>query len=215
MSGIDFNYFPNPVPENIDDLRRYINDELQRISTSFQIAPRWDDLRFPTTGDRLDSASTRYSFDSTELGVTFDNDSRYPNEQLSNIVQIPHAWREQSGIRPHIHWIQNQSAIPNWLMAYRVYNNNETPGTFTEVALSSTVFTYTTGSIVQISSFPEIDMTGMSLSCFVDIKIWRDTTNASGVFAGADPVATGVLLKEYDIHYLVDSFGSPIEFVNR
>jgi hypothetical protein len=47
----------------------------------------------------------------------------------------------------------------------------------------------------------------------LDIKLWRDTTNASGEFTGADPVAAAVLLKELDIHFELDSFGSNEEYV--
>ena len=112
----------------------------------------------------------------------------------------------------HMHWIQNQAAVPNWLMAYRVYNNGEGPGSFTLLPWDHSIVTYTSGTICQITDFAEISMTGKTLSCIIDIKLWRDTTNASTEFAGADPVATDVLLKELDIHYEIDSLGSDEEY---
>ena len=175
--------------------------------------PRWDDLKFPATGLNLDSAATRYSVDTTELGTSFHSDARYTNEQLGMVVQLPHAWKEGTILKPHIHWIQNQAAVPNWLMAYRVYNNGEVPGAFSFSMIDNTVFTYTSGSICQISGFPDIDMYGLTISSIIDIKLWRDTANTSTLFAGADPVATDALLKEYDIHYQLDSNGSVQEYV--
>jgi hypothetical protein len=173
----------------------------------------WEDLRFPATGNRLDSAATRYSFDFTELGVSFDNNSRYTNEQLSFIAQMPHSWKEGTTLDVHLHWIQNQAAIPNWLLAYRVYNNGEDPGAYAELPWDAHAITYTSGTICQVTDFPAITMTGKTISCIMDFKLWRDTTNASGEFAGNDPVATAALLKEMDIHYEVDSLGSNTEYV--
>jgi len=213
----DFQYETNP-PSSVDpkDLGRYTYDEFQRVRDALDVTSRWDDLRFPATGINLDSAATRYSFDTTDLAVSFANNSRYTTEQLNYIIQLPHSWKEESALRPHIHWIQNQAAVPNWLIEYRVYNNGDLlPAFGTFGTLQSHAFTWSSGSLVQISSFPEISMTGLRASCFVDVKMWRDTTNVSTEFVGADPVATSVLLKEFDTHYEIDSFGSALEFVKR
>ena len=197
----------NYMKSYINDLDDNVHgDEYRLLDTSL------DDLRFPATGNKLDSASTRYSFDLTDLGVSFDANARYTNEQLSYIVQLPHSWKEGTSLYPHIHWIQSQAAFPNWLMSYRVYNNNEAPGTWTNAIIDSSEFTWSSGDLAQISSFPAITMTGKTMSCLIDIKLWRDTANTSTELAGADPVATAVLLKELDIHYEIDSFGSATEY---
>ncbi len=175
----------------------------------------WDDLKFPASADRLDVAATRYSYDYAELGISFNANARYPNEVVGHIVQMPHHWKEGSSIQPHVHWVQSQAAVPNWLIEYRPYGNGDSvPASFTQAIANAPVFTYPgSGSILQISTFPNIAMTGLLLSSFIDVKIYRDTTNASGLFAGADPVAAGVLLKEFDAHYEADSFGSDEEFI--
>ncbi len=51
-----------------------------------------------------------------------------------------------------------------------------------------------------------------AVSAIIDFKIYRDTTNASGLFAGADQQAGDAKLKEFDIHYQIDSSGSNQEF---
>ena len=213
----DFKYESNP-PSSVEpeDLARYTYDEFQRVRDAITVTTRWDDLRFPATAVNLDSAATRYSFDTTDIAISFANNARYTNEQLNFIIQLPHSWQEESAIKPHIHWIQNQAAVPNWLIEYRVYNNGDLlPAFGTFGTLQSHAFTWSSGSLVQISSFPEIDMTGFRASCIVDVKLWRDTLNTSAQFAGVDPVATAVLLKEFDSHYQIDSFGSAMEFVKR
>lgn len=185
-------------------------DEIEKFGTVEDV---WDDLRFPASGDRLDSAATRYSYDFVELGVTFDDNARFDQELLGYIVQMPHAWAEGQNVKPHIHWIQTDANIPNWLIQYRNYNNGEAIPAFILEPSDAIVFPFTGSPILQISTFPEIDMTGFRISSFIDVKISRDTANGSGLFSGADPLVGGVLLKEFDIHYQLDSIGSLEEFI--
>lgn len=219
-------------PSVIQDLARWVHQELLRLPAALGFQEdnltltgdidvgglrlsdtSWDDLKFPATGNRLDSASTNYSYDTTNLGVQFDDDARHIEEQLNYIVQMPHAWKEGTSIYPHIHWVQTTADHPNWLIGYRVYNNNEAPpGTWTYLKATTGVFTWSTGSLLQISSFPAISMTGKTLSCILDIKLWRDVANGSTEFTGAESSPVAVLLKEFDIHYEIDSFGSDTEF---
>jgi hypothetical protein len=128
-----------------------------------------------------------------------------------------HARKAGSDIKPHIHWIQNQNAVPNILVSYRFYNNGASvPGSWTLKALTNTVFTYPgSGSIVQISPFNLTSGTfaNSSLSFTFDAKVYRDTANASGLFAGADAYTGNWSLKYYDIHFQNDMTGSRQEFV--
>lgn len=176
------------------------------------VAGAWDDLRFPATGNRLDSSSTRYTFDFVNVGISFASNARYTNEQLTYIIQMPHAWKEGTEIRPHLHWVQNQAASPNWLLAYRVYNNGAVPGTWTYTT-STPRLTYTGAGMIQISSFPDIILTGIDISGFIEVKLWRDTADTQGTLGIADPVGTSVLLKEFDVHYLADGLGSTQEYI--
>ncbi len=175
-------------------------------------AGSWEDLRFPAIALRIDSSATRYSIDTTDLGVSFAANARHVEEQVNMIAQLPHGWKEGSDLHPHIHWIQTTADLPNWLMQYRVYNSDTAPGAWTYEVANTPAFTWASGSLSQISSFPPIDMTGMTVSCIVDIKFWRDVADGSGEFGGAESSPVAVLLKEFDIHYLIDSFGSTAEY---
>ena len=47
---------------------------------------------------------------------------------------------------------------------------------------------------------------------YLDVKLYRDSSNVSTLFAGADPYTTAVLLKHLDIHYVVNTQGSRSEY---
>jgi hypothetical protein len=174
----------------------------------------WDDAKFPVTGDRIDTSSGRLDYDYDKMGVGFQNNARYPEEPVAIIAQMSHAYALGTPIRPHLHWIQEQADVPNWLMEYRIWPNGEPIPSFSLQIPSHHIFTYTSGSILQITTFPEIDMSAINkVSAFLDIKIFRDTANSSGLFTGADPIGSTVVLKEYDHHFLTDSPGSVREFV--
>jgi len=175
----------------------------------------WDDEKFPFTGVQLDSPAGRIDYDYAELGAGFQNNAIYPTDLLVAIEQFPHKWKFESQIHPQLHWIQNQNQVPNWLLEYRIYRNGDAiPAVWTQAIAAAGIFPYTAGSILQISPFPLIDMSGIdSVSAIMDIKFYRDTSNVSTLFAGADPYTGTALAKEFDIHIQINSNGSRLEFI--
>ena len=175
----------------------------------------WDDEKFPFIGQRIDTTSGRLGYDYTELGIFFADNARYAaTEQVSMVSQLSHKWKLESAVYPHFHWFQSSANIPNFLLEYRKYKNGDSvPSTWVK-AVSTPVFTYTSGTILQISVFPAVDMTGIdSVSLFTDYKFYRDTLNDSGEFAGADPLTGNALVKEFDVHFEIDTAGSRQEYV--
>ncbi len=164
--------------------------------------PVWDDLRFPVTQTRQ-GALGKPDFDTTDLGLLFPQND--PTEIAYIIAQIPHEWKLKSGLRPHIHFIQTGASEPVFKMDYRWYKNGADPtGSFTTITCDTMAFTYSSGSMLQICSFPEIDGAGInSVSSILDIKIYRDDNVVSG----------DVLVKEFDFHYQKDAGGSRQEFI--
>lgn len=171
---------------------------------------KWDDQRFPAVGERIGGAGGRITYDYDEGVLEFAANARYADEFVGIVVQTPHAWVEGSSISPHLHWVQSEAAVPNMLMEYRSYNNgDEVPSTYTLAITDNDVFPYPgSGSIMQISSFPDIPMSTLRISCIMDVKLYRDSANASGLFRGADPYTVAWSLKEFDIHMQIDSLGS-------
>lgn len=200
-----------------------VYDKLRGQSTPSQIYTPgeygivWDDLRAPATGLRLDSAATRYSFDPLNVGVQFDADARYTEEQITVIFQMPHNWKLNSEVRLHFHWIQNQNAVPNWLGSYRYYGNNQCcPSAWTTVVSNTPEFSYPgSGDLSQVNRIASFTPMNLDLSGMIEVKFWRDTGDVSTLFGAADPYTGQALLKEIDLHYQIDSTGSTSEREKR
>lgn len=183
--------------------------------------PRWDDLSAAIIAARLDTASGRLDYDYFNGGVNFNSNARYPDEPVVIPIQMRHRALIGAGqvFRPHIHWLQEQAAIPNFLLGYKKINNGSSQtvetdfSNYTFSVLSSHAFTYTSGTLAQLSSFPEIDMSDLTISAQVNIVLFRDTTNVSTLFAGVDPVAADVIVTYQDQHVLFDGDGSRQEFI--
>ena len=64
---------------------------------SFLNTSRWEDLRFPARPGNIDSAAARYSYDHFNGSIVLNGTvpSRYPEEWVSYISQMPHGWLEE------------------------------------------------------------------------------------------------------------------------
>ncbi|NQV14514.1 hypothetical protein HQ531_03575 [bacterium] len=178
----------------------------------------WDDLRFSLANTNIVLAATRYVNDLFNGGIQFDSDARYPNEPIYFMGQMPHSWKPESNIHPHIHWLQQSADVPNWLLIYRIINNGDPDKILTDYSfhtaaiIESHKYTYSAGTLAQISKFPVIDMTGFDMSCKLQLVLFRDTADTSGEFGGADPSALDEVVQELDIHFKLNSMGSSQEY---
>lgn len=172
----------------------------------------WDDLEGQLFAQRLDTSSGRIDYNFTDITVDFQTNARYPNEPVMSAHQMRHRYKFGTLMYPHLHWIQNQNDVPNWLLAYRVIENGGTVGAFALAAWSSLAFVYSAGTILQIALFPTI--AGVSTISFsIDTKLYRDSANASGLFADTDPYTGVDSAKFFDIHFINDTVGSREEYV--
>lgn len=185
---------------------------------------RWDDEKFPLIGQGIDTTTGRHGMNYYNGVVFFANNARYTvnaiNEVVSMNSQMPHKWNTGSAIKPHIHWLQQHATnIPNWLLGYEIKQKGATLSLETDfsnmtlLTIQSNAFTYTSGVLEQISGFGEIDMTGYGISDNIHYCLWRDTANASGEFSGADPSSLTEYIREFDVHFEIDSRGSRQEYV--
>lgn len=183
---------------------------------------QWDDLTGSLFAARLDTASGRLDYDPFNAAVKIQSNARYPEEPMVIPQQARHAmvYGPDAVARPHFHWLQEQSAIPNFLLAWKLTNYNTVVTKETDFSnhifsiWNSNAFTYPgSGVFAQITKFPEIDLSSMTLSASIDFVLFRDSANTSGLFADIDPVAADVLVKYNDPHVMFDSSGSRQEFV--
>ena len=167
----------------------------------------------PLIGAKLESPSSHITTDAAEGAVTFDASCTL-SDYISMPVQINHDVKAESGVKPHIHWWQISSNIPNWLIQYRWQVNGSAKTTsWSPVKYVSHAFTYTSGTLNQITGFGTLTPpTGTGVSAILQLRLLRDTGNASTLFAGADPQTGSVSAVFYDVHVEVDSFGSRAEY---
>lgn len=176
----------------------------ESYSNTSQHEVNWDDERTPATLGRQGAAS-KPDFDYTNLGLLMPQNDATEIIYITN--QLPHSTKNGDiTIYPHIHYIQDEAEEPVFKMDYRFYNNGSTPPSFT-TGLSTAngaglVFTYSSGSILQIIRFPSIDLTNVLPSTWYDIKVYRDDNTVTG----------DVLLKGFDFHRPIDGIGSEQQF---
>lgn len=153
-------------------------------------------------------------FDFTEGALVFKTNADLNDWAIMN-VQINHDWKSGSNVYPHIHWFQAQNNTPNWLIEYRWQRNGQAKTTaWTRAIMTSNVFTYTAGTLNQISGFPVITPpANYNISDILQIRFLRDNANTSGLFAGADPYTADVSATSADVHIEVDMLGSHSEYV--
>ena len=177
-------------------------------------ALKWDDLRFPAIAQNLDGGNRRIDYDYIEVGANFQDNARYTKDPFVMLGQFPHSYAQGTDIHPHIHWLQNSADFPHWVMLYRWTMNGSTPGAWQgPVKIDTHVFTYAGSDIIQLSEFPAISGAAITtVSSILDIRFFRDTANASGLFVGLDQYSGNALLKEFDIHFQNDGRGSTLEY---
>lgn len=166
-------------------------------------------------GQRLESPSSRIIQSASEGAVYFKDTTVLGTDYIGMTIQFNHDW-DYSAIYPHLHWWQASANVPNWILQYRWQVNGSAKSTsWTNVAVASHAFTYSSGTLNQISAFGSIDApSGAGVSTMLQMRITRDTTNASGLFAGADPLTGDVYGVFFDVHKQVNRLGSRQQYVN-
>ena len=174
------------------------------------VGPRWDDLRFPAQNLRIPGTGTPPGTEASTGFLLFGPSS---TEFVGGIAQLPHAWKEGSALKPHVHWTKTSSAAGNvlWRLDYEIVNNGEVAtlayGSQIESSLpvAGTPDNNTDKEIL-ITSLGEIDMSGILISGHL---IWR-LARVGG--DAADTYGADARLLEFDIHFEIDSRGSIAEF---
>lgn len=160
----------------------------------------WEDMRFPATRTRRGS-NDKPDFDFTNIGLLFPQNDAAEKIYISD--QMSHMWKQGTLVKPHIHYIQTGAAVPTFKLAQRFYDNGGPVPDFTTITTTTAVFTYTTGTIMQILLFPDIELTDLGTSAWFDMILYREDNTVTG----------DVLYKGFDFHYQLDSLGSREEYV--
>lgn len=161
----------------------------------------WDDIRVASTSTKI-GANSKPDFDFVNVGLLFPAGDE--TEKVYSNIQLPHRRKSGSMIYPHIHYVQDEAEFPVFKLDYRWHQNgSDVVSDYTTITTTGGVFEYTSGSMLQILTFPPISAPeGDTISSMLDIIIYRTT----------DSVIGDVLFKEFDIHIEIDSEGSALEF---
>ena len=173
----------------------------------------YEDLVAELIGKKLESPSSKITQDTAEGTVVYSSTCTLADYIVVN-SQMSHKWKMGSDIHPHIHWHQAQASIPNWMIQYRWQRNGQPKTTaWTSVKMNTNAFTYTSGTLNQISSLPAITPPeNYSISDIFQVRVIRDTGNASGLFTGLDLYTGSVSALSYDLHFVADTLGSRTEY---
>jgi len=160
----------------------------------------WDDLRAPATSINPAGLPAPPTFNTTKIGWGF---SASATNVVAVILQLPHTYKEGTNITPHVHWFPQNTNTGNvlWRLSYKWTNiNSVDSGSFTAIdVLSAGAGVVDTH---QIAVFPTISGTGKTISSIF-------TCTLSRIGGDGTDTHTGVaLLREFDIHFQIDTIGS-------
>jgi hypothetical protein len=127
-------------------------------------------------------------------------------ERVYFSIQLPHAYKENTNLRPHIHWVgeDNTAGDVVWKLTYSWANMY---GVFpTETAIIIANSNSLTANYHNYAALPEIVGTGKEISSMLLCSLIRNSSNSADTYTGKD-----AYLLEFDIHFLANTPGSKEE----
>jgi len=158
----------------------------------------WEDLRFPATAINPVGAPSPMGFDTTRIAFTAATGQ---TQTIAVVAQLPHSWKIGSTIYPHVHWQPTTTNTGSvlWRIEYKWNDlNTVEPANFipldvSQVASGSAYMHQLIGWTISGSAISNI-------SSLLTILVSR--------IGGSDSYTGTALLKEFDIHYEVNTLGS-------
>lgn len=168
----------------------------------------WDDVSFPLIASKLDSAAgtLEYNYPNASITMSGGGSLAIPADTLYLTCQIPHRAKLNSTADLHMHWEQPANQAYTFSVSYRIQKNGQakttawsTPSTIT---MANNVFSYVSGTLIQITRLLNIDLTGIGLSDLIQVKLTRTDLTAGDIEA--------ITL---DCHFEMDCLGSRQEYI--
>jgi len=166
----------------------------------------WNDLFFPfTTGNAGSALYPPLVLDSLYYGFVID--STGPTKCFEYfIIQMPHWWKENSHIYPHIHFkYETGNGTPTFKMKYKWYNINVviTPIGWNWLTIA-TVSATTDKTHQYVTNATGISGSGKTISSILICEIYLTATTNTNKVCNA---------YQFDIHIEQDALGSTTEWV--
>ena len=170
----------------------------------------FEDIIGDVMSKRLLSATGRVDYDTNENAIKMQpgGDITNPDDRIPWNVQLPHGSviGDNSFFKMHFHYWQADTTKRVLTLQYRIQNNGLAKDTIwktLEVKTSNgyDVFTYSSGTVNQITTFAEIDISGCDISSTLQFRMARTDSE------------TGDLnITFIDAHVGIDSDGSMSEW---
>ncbi len=198
------------------DAPLYIGNGANRVAIatdgSFRLegnATAYKDMIGNLFGQRLNSSSGKIDYDWDENALLMQSGGSISTaaDRVQWNNEINHEFEIGTSIsfEPHVHWWQSDTTQRELTLQWRFQANGEAKDTtWTDIVLTladgNEVFTYTSGTLCQITDFPSIVVTcGMS-----DTLQFR--------MARTDALSGDLYVYFVDLHGKIDSLGSETEY---
>ena len=159
-----------------DDYTLLSTDGTQRAYGS---ATCFDDLVSSLVARRLESTAgaLQYNYDNSSITMQRNGNITNTSDRLIFNKQIPHAFKAGSLMGLHIHWEQTDATTREFTVQWRIQENREAKTEAWQTSIIDTntnnVFPYTSGTINQITTLVDIDLTGLNISDTVQFRLAR------------------------------------------
>ena len=166
----------NKITQNaadIFDLQNRIIDVYE--SMAFAV----NDVELNIIPDSPITKSAVYDYDRHAISFTSNADLS-DDYTIYMSVQIPRGYKLGTDIIPELYWIQEASGNVVWNITYRIYHPGEAIPGWTTIASTGTKYTYSSGTLLQISTFEAISGSAIvDTDAQIDIRISRNANDAN------------------------------------
>ena len=149
----------------------------------------WDDVVNSLVGKRLFSVVGKIDYDYEENAIVMQPGGAITSQddRLIFNLQYPHASIVDGQMRLHIHWEQANTNQIDFTVQYRIQKNGQAKTTAwttaTANSVSNSVFTYVSGTLMQITELVNVDMTGAGISATVQFRLARTDVTTGNILA--------------------------------
>ena len=208
--GLDPRLPNNPAPTStyMQALHWRLTDVLREMAQAINGQDVWEDLSFQAAGINPAGSPDAASYDTTTYPGTLLFAGNL-NNHIAGVAQMPHAWREGSIVRPHIHWTKPAAdaggAAVTWQFRWAAADPGDVlPAMSAYIAGTLTAGDLTTAEKHNISDFGDMVMTGFAASAIVVWELRR---------VGSTDAYNGTArLLAVDFHYQRNTDGSRFEY---
>lgn len=162
----------------------------------------WDDVSVSLTASGK-PGSKPPTFDEADYAWHFEDQALAVNEQyIFGGFEMPHNWKLDTNISCHIHAHPETTNVGDYNFELSYSNTNINGIEVSPVVITLKQTTEGTANKVYLTEFPDIDMTGKTLSNTTEFRLKRLSASTTDTYTG------DVAVDSFGCHYQIDAPGS-------